>query len=180
MIVFEIKLSYDYIMRNRMMHFNIVMMSNLVKVLLIVMVPTMRSDVAMVHNFMDLSVMDKCLFLFYHLCGFHKIVDGSVRFLQDMGFLQTTLKCFDVMRLTRVVLTHVLFKSSLAIYIRLARNHSGKDGRVFLEDVETHLEDVVHFELIAEALLLVISIDVTESLASRRMFNSHFFTNLRI
>lgn len=42
-----------------------------------------------------------------------------------------------------------------------------EDACVFLQDVETHLEDVVHFKLVAEALLLVVRVDVAQGLAAR-------------
>jgi len=46
---------------------------------------------------------------------------------------------------------------------------------VLLKDIKAHLEDVMHLKLISEALLLMIRVNVAECLATRRMFNSHFF-----
>lgn len=37
---------------------------------------------------------------------------------------------------------------------------------VLLKDIKPHLEDIVHFKLIAEALLLVICVDVAQGLTT--------------
>ena len=71
------------------------------------------------------------------------------------------------------VLTHVLLDrsrgcSSLLIFTKVCMFHLGVlhalnkafNPALFLQNVETHLEDVVHLKLVTEALLLEVRIDV--------------------
>ena len=73
-----------------------------------------------------------------------------------------------------MVLTHVLVKGDSrlqAIQVEvvvslLCMLDAIDQTRVFHEDVEGHLKDIGHLELIAEAFLLLVSVDVAESLAA--------------
>jgi len=49
----------------------------------------------------------------------------------------------------------------------LGSNDAFHNSGVFHQNVKAHLEDVVHLEFVAEALFLLICIDVTEGLATR-------------
>ena len=73
-----------------------------------------------------------------------------------------------------LVLTHVLLnrscgRGSLLIVTKICMFRLGVlhalnksfNATLFLQDVETHLEDVVHLELVTEAFLLEICIDIT-------------------
>lgn len=76
------------------------------------------------------------------------------------------------MRITSVMLAHVFFKCSLCFSIDfismglLSSDDAFHDLGVTLQDIETQLENIVHFELIAEAFFLLIRIDVAKSLAT--------------
>ena len=106
------------------------------------------------------------------------VVDWGVWLCQNVSLGQVMLQRFHIMRLTKMVLAHVLFESSgtflvnLTVSLRVGERLG--QTSILLQDVEAHLEDVVHLELVAEALLLVVRIDVAEGLASRGMLNSHF------
>ena len=73
-----------------------------------------------------------------------------------------------------LVLTHVLLnrscsRGSLLIVTKICMLRLGVlhalnksfNATLFLQDVETHLEDVVHLELVTEALLLEVRINIT-------------------
>ena len=101
-----------------------------------------------------------------------------MRLGQDSRTRQVTLQSLDIMRLTSVMLAHVLLQSGCCLVIDLTAlflsgNDTLHDSGVLLEDVEAHLEDVVHLELVPEALLLVVRVDVAERLAARRVLHSH-------
>lgn len=84
--------------------------------------------------------------------------------------------------LSSVMMAHVFFESSCAFFINLTAVSLGIlqtlcKACVLLKDIKAHLENVVHLKLIAEALFLMICVDIAESLATRGMLNSHFLTS---
>ena len=84
--------------------------------------------------------------------------------------------------LSSVMMAHVFFESSCAFFIDLTAVSLGIlqtlcKACVLLKDIKAHLENVVHLKLIAEALFLMICVDIAESLATRGMLNSHFLTS---
>lgn len=99
-------------------------------------------------------------------------MDRRVSLGEDFRIGKMALKGLNIMRIIDMVLAHVLFKCSLSftvnlIAVRLLGFHDAfHDVRVFHHDVKTHLEGVMHFKLIAEALLLLIRINVAECLTA--------------
>ena len=79
----------------------------------------------------------------------------------------------------RVMLTHILGEGAgIIILIDLSRVplrilNALEELWLFRKQIEAHLKDVVHFEGVAEALLLEISVDIAQSLSARRVLNSH-------
>lgn len=79
----------------------------------------------------------------------------------------------------RVMLTHILGEGAgIIILIDLPRVplcilNAFEELGLFRKQIEAHLKDVVHFEGVAEALLLEISVDIAQSLSARRVLNSH-------
>ena len=113
----------------------------------------------------------------HQACMPKHVMDRSVRLCKDVSFGQVMLQCFNIMRLTEMMLAHVLFQCCGARFIDLTVSLSVGERlgqtSVLLQDVESHLEDIVHLKLVAEALFLVVRIDVAEGLAPRGMLNSH-------
>ncbi len=82
-----------------------------------------------------------------------------------------SLQRLDVVWLPTVMLTHVLFKSCSIVLIDFACFGLGcdnalHDGGVFLQDVKSHLKDIMHLKLITETLFLVVCINVAQCLAT--------------
>ena len=91
---------------------------------------------------------------------------------ENVRICEVALQCFDIMRFAGVMLAHVFFECSLSFAINFATlrllgsNDALHNLRVTHENIEAHLKDVVHFEFITEALLLLVGIDIAESLAT--------------
>lgn len=115
-----------------------------------------------------------------------EVVDWGVRLRQDLSLGQVMLQCLDVVHIARVVLAHVLLECRCVVLRQVpvvflcVLNRLKNTTCVLLQNVESHLEDVVHFKLIAEALFLVVCVDVAQCLASCRMFDSHRFVKCKL
>ena len=99
------------------------------------------------------------------------VVDWCVGFLQDLSLGQMLLKGFDVMKLIAMMVTHVFLESSCMVFLNLPMLlrlcillKTLNEGWIFLEQVKTHLKQVVVFEIVAEAFFLLICIDIAERL----------------
>lgn len=99
------------------------------------------------------------------------IMDWCMRLCQNVSTLKMSLQGLDVVWLPTVMMTHVLLKRCSIVLIDLTRFGLGRDyalhdGGVLLQDVESHLKDIVHLELVAETLFLVVCINVAQCLAT--------------
>ena len=99
------------------------------------------------------------------------IMDWCMRFCQNVSTLKMSLQGLDVVRLPTVMMTHVLLKRCSIVLINLTRfglrcDYALHDSGVLLQDVKSHFKDIVHLELVAETLFLVVCINVAQCLAT--------------
>ncbi len=99
------------------------------------------------------------------------IMDWCMRLCQNVGTLEMFLQSLNVVGLPTVMFAHVFLKRRSIVLIDLACfgfgcDNAFHDGGVLLQDVKSHLEDIVHLELIAETLFLVVRVNVAQSLAT--------------
>jgi len=97
--------------------------------------------------------------------GAQHVVDWSVRLGQDLSVSEVSLESLNVVSLASVMVSHVVFEHGSVLLVNLTTvllnvGETLGEVAILLEDVEAHLEDVVHLKLVAEALLLMVSIDV--------------------
>ena len=98
-------------------------------------------------------------------CSAQHVVDWGMRLGQDLSVSEVPLESLNVVSLTSVMVCHVVFEhgSMLLVDLTTVLLNVGEtlgEVAILLEDVEAHLEDVVHLKLVAEALLLMVSINV--------------------
>lgn len=84
---------------------------------------------------------------------------------------KVTLQSLNIMRLSAMVMAHVFFESSGIVLVNLSRFGLGCNNAfhycgVLLENVKAQFEHIMHLEFIAEALLLVVCVNVAQSLAT--------------
>lgn len=118
-------------------------------------------------------VMDRCVWLSQQV----RIRQVPLNSLDVVATLMVVrlfmLLMFVLLLIFLLVLTHVLLDCSrgcscLLIVTKVCMLHLGVlhalnkafNSALFLQNVETHLEDVVHLKLVTEALLLEVRIDV--------------------
>lgn len=99
------------------------------------------------------------------------IVDWGTRLSENMGVGKMTLQSLDVMGLSTMVMAHVFFESSRIVLVDLTGFSLGGNNAfhycgVLLKDVKAQFKHVVHLELVAEALLLVVCVNIAQSLAT--------------
>ena len=79
------------------------------------------------------------------------------------------LDCFDCSRGLRIVIILVMLLHLGVLHALDETLHAA----FLLQDVKPHLEDVMHLELVAEALFLEVRVNVAKSLAARRVLHAH-------
>ena len=79
------------------------------------------------------------------------------------------LDCFDCSRGLRIVIILVMLLHLGVLHTLDETLHAA----FLLQDVKPHLEDVMHLELVAEALFLEVRVNVAKSLAARRVLHAH-------
>ena len=99
------------------------------------------------------------------------IVNRCMWWSEDLSLREMMLQSFNVMWLPSMMLADIFLKrraSDLAAICLLNHLKSLSECLWILShDIEAHLEDIVHFKLISEALLLMIGIDVAQCLTTR-------------
>ena len=115
--------------------------------------------ISFVHNLSDEGRVNK------------HIVNRCMWWSENLSLSEMMLQSLDVMWFPSVMLADILLKgraTDLAAICLLNHLKSLSECLWILShDIEAHLEDIVHFKLISEALLLMIGIDVAQCLTTR-------------
>ena len=109
--------------------------------------------------------------LFEQASVLQDIVDWGTWLSEDMSIGKMTLQSLNVMGLSTMVMAHVFFESSGIVLVDFTRFGLGGNNAfhycgVLLEDVKSQFKHIVHLKLVAEALFLVVCVNIAQSLAT--------------